>query len=157
MNAVAVSHGEHDWPAGQSSYTSPQGLTALKSGLSPASLVCQLMSACLCCGRHVASGLQPGLCLQASLNGLIALTAGCNQEFLQWDFYLASGASAALNHSATGLCLYPSGRLPACSCLLLLLLQQWTAHGYYGSSSMAMGAFDFMLVCLHSQRLPQQP
>ncbi|KAL0029215.1 hypothetical protein WJX79_003816 [Trebouxia sp. C0005] len=59
--------------------------------------------------RHVASGLQPGLCLQASLNGLIALTEGCNTAFLQWAFYPVNGASAALNHSATNLCLHPAG------------------------------------------------
>ena len=59
--------------------------------------------------RHVLSGLQPGLCLQASLDGLIALTEGCNEAFLQWAFYPANGASAALNHTATGLCMYPAG------------------------------------------------
>lgn len=59
--------------------------------------------------RHVLSGLQPGLCMQASLDGLIALTEGCNEGFLQWAFYPANGASAALNHTATGLCMYPAG------------------------------------------------
>ena len=59
--------------------------------------------------RHVLSGLQPGLCLQASLDGLIALTEGCNEAFLQWAFYPANGASAALNHTATGLCMHPAG------------------------------------------------
>ncbi|KAL3162526.1 hypothetical protein ABBQ32_010182 [Trebouxia sp. C0010 RCD-2024] len=59
--------------------------------------------------RHVASGLQPGLCLQASLGGLIALTQGCNRPFLQWAFYPISGASAALIHSNTSLCLHPVG------------------------------------------------
>ncbi|KAL0046921.1 hypothetical protein WJX82_001759 [Trebouxia sp. C0006] len=59
--------------------------------------------------RHVASGLQPGLCLQASLDGLIALTEGCNTAFLQWAFYPVNGALAAFHHSATNLCLHPAG------------------------------------------------
>lgn len=68
-----------------------------------------LLESCLC--RHVASGLQPGLCLQASLDGLIALTEGCNTAFLQWAFYPVNGALAAFNHSATNLCLHPAGDL----------------------------------------------
>eukprot|EP00891_Asterochloris_glomerata_P005398 jgi/Astpho2/5398/fgenesh1_pg.00076_%23_6_t len=56
---------------------------------------------------HIASGLASPLCLQASLSGLLALTAGCNQQYLQWQAYPASGASAYVNHTVTGLCLYP--------------------------------------------------
>ena len=69
--------------------------------------------------RHVASGLQPGLCLQASLDGLIALTQGCNRPFLQWAFYPIDGASAALTHSDTSLCLHPAGTMlsPALLCV----------------------------------------
>lgn len=63
--------------------------------------------------RHVASGLQPGLCLQASLDGLIALTQGCSQPFLQWVFYPVNGVSAALSHTNTSLCLHPAGMPPA--------------------------------------------
>ena len=63
--------------------------------------------------RHVASGLQPGLCLKASLDGLIALTQGCNQPLLQWVFYPVSGVSAALSHINTTLCLHPAGTAPS--------------------------------------------
>ena len=77
---------------------------------------CNYDSPCGC--RHVASGLKPGLCLQASLDGLIALTTGCNTAFLQWAPYPVDGASAALNHSATNLCLHPSGALLLKHCLV---------------------------------------
>ena len=64
-----------------------------------------------CPCRHIASGLAAPLCLQASLSGLLALTAGCNQQYLQWQIYPASGASAYVNHTVTGLCLYPGSEL----------------------------------------------
>ncbi len=70
--------------------------------------------------RHVASGLQPGLCLQASLDGLIALTEGCNTAYLQWAFYPVNGAMAALNHSATNLCLNPSSESSVAHCVQTL-------------------------------------
>ena len=71
-----------------------------------------LPTAAHCCPcRHIASGLASPLCLQASLSGLLALTAGCNQQYLQWQVYPASGAAAYVNHTATGLCLYPGSRL----------------------------------------------
>ena len=72
----------------------------------------ELPTAAHCClYRHVASGLASPLCLQASLSGLLALTAGCNQQYLQWQIYPASGASAYVNHTVTGLCLYPGSKL----------------------------------------------
>ena len=96
-------------------------------------------SQCIC--RHFASGLQPGLCLQASLDGLVALTQGCNQPFLQWAFYPVSGASAALNHTNTTLCLHPAGIVLSSTLALCSVPLQQDKCCCYGSGLGDCAAF----------------